>query len=102
MIVAKSEPLHEVSEMAVTPEGQAKSLADQEEFRRNIEWFGARAKEIRDAHSGKCICVAGQELFVGDQPREVYARALEAHGPLAGGFLTMYLSKLRGPRIYAS
>jgi len=90
-----------VTEPECTPEEKAQALAEQEEFRKNIQWFGAHAKAIRDQHSGKYICVAGQELFVGDDPVEVVARARAAHPELTGGFFTKRLSLHRGPRIYA-
>ena len=84
-----------------TPEERAHALAELGEFVKNVEWFGARAKEIRDAHSGMFICVAGQELFVGDDPIEVCARALTAHPIPGGGFYSKRLSILRGPKVYA-
>ncbi len=101
MIVAKSEGLLPISEVEPTPEERTRALAEAEEYRTNVEWFGAHAKAIRDAHSGRFICIAGGELFVGDDPVEVYARARAAHPEHPGGFFTMYLSTHRGPKIYA-
>src|SRR5262249_2551608 len=85
-----------------SPEERATALAEQEEFRRNVAWFGSHAREIRDAHAGKFICVAGQELFVGEDPAEVYARARAAHPHPGGGFLTKRISTHRGPKVYAN
>jgi hypothetical protein len=79
---------------------RAANIAANEQFQLNLAWWNARVKEIRDAHTGKFVCVAGQELFVGDDPVEVMARAESAH-PNRGGFLSLYLSPLRGPKIHA-
>jgi len=100
MIVAKWEEPLIIQEPPTTPQERAEALAVAEEFRKNAEWFGTQAKEIRDAHTGKFICVAGRELFVGDDPVEVVARAKAAH-PTAGGFFSLRLSTHRGPKIYA-
>lgn len=102
MIVPQVEEPLAVTEPPTTPDERARALAAADEFRKNIEWFGARAKEIRDAHTGKFICVLGQELFVGDDPVEVVARAKAAHPGHPGGSFSMRLSTHRGPKIYAN
>lgn len=105
MIVAKGwcEPTPlVVTEIPTTPEERAQALAESREFRENMAWFGERATEIRDAHSGKFICVVGRELFVGDDPLEVLARARAAHPDRTGGAFCMRLSTHRGPKIYAN
>ena len=84
----------------VTDEERAVNIAANEQFQLNLKWWNPRVKEIRDAHTGKFVCVAGQELFVGDDPIEVVARATAAH-PNRGGFLSLYLSPHRGPKIHA-
>src|SRR5262245_8135148 len=89
-----------ITEPESTPEERATALAEQEEFRKNAAWFGAHAKEIRDQHAGKYVCVAGGELCVGDDPIEVYARAQAAYP--GGGFFTIRISTHRGPKIYAN
>lgn len=97
----KPEPLAlEISE--VSDEERAANLAANEEFRKNIAWWNAHVKEIRDAHTGKFVCVAGQELFVGDDPIEVMARAKAAHPNPGFGFVSLRLSTHRGPKIYAN
>jgi len=101
MIVARYQEPLVIEEPETTPEAKAQALAAVVEFQKNVEWFGARAKEIRDAHTGKFICVAGQELFVGDDPVEVTAHAKSVH-PQLGGFFSMRLSTHRGPKIYAN
>jgi hypothetical protein len=103
MIVARGEaPPLTITEHPATPQEAALARAEAEEFRKNITWFGAHAQETRDAHSGKFICIGGQELFVGDDAVEVVARAKAAHPELTGGFFSMRLSVHRGPKIYAN
>ena len=85
----------------ISEEERTANIAAQAEFKKNVAWWNARVKEIRDAHTGKFVCVAGQELFVGDDPIEVVARAKAAH-PNCGGYLSLYLSPHRGPKIHAN
>ena len=82
-----------------SPEERAQNLKNSAESKRNLKWFGEHAKEIRDQHSGKYIVILGQELFVGDDSREVYARARAAHPELNGAWYAMRLSKNRGPKV---
>ena len=86
--------------LEVSDEERIANRTAMEQFQLNLAWWNARVKEIRDAHTGRFVCVAGQELFVGDDPIEVMARAEAAH-PNRGGFLSLYLSTHRGPKIYA-
>lgn len=44
-------------------------------FARNWTWFEAHTKEIYATHRGKCVCIAGEELFVADTPEEALAMA---------------------------
>ena len=84
----------------VSDEERAANIAASEQFQRNLVWWNAHVEEIRAAHTGKFVCVAGQELFVGDDPVEVMARAATVH-PNRGGFISLYLSPQRGPKIHA-
>jgi hypothetical protein len=77
----------------------AKAEAQHERFERNWDWLEAHASEVY-SHRGKFICIAGQDLFVGDSIQDVVARAKAAH-PDDDGRLTRYIPKERGPRIYA-
>jgi len=72
-----------------------------EQADRNSAWLQAHVPEIYSQHRGKCICVAGEELFVADTPEEVFARAKAAH-PEDEGVLSRYIPKEKVPRIYAS
>jgi hypothetical protein len=83
----------------LSPEELAAYKARQERFRRNSDWLEAHAAEAF-AHRGKFLCIAGEELFVGDDVLEVVARAKAAH-PEDDGLFTRYVPVERGPRIYA-
>src|SRR6266849_713183 len=98
MIVAKSTPLvmYEVTD----PEELAKADVQSERFRRNSDWLQAHVPQVYAQHRGKCICVAGQELFVADTAPEVIALAKKAH-PDDDGFLLRYIPKVKMDRIYA-
>jgi hypothetical protein len=79
----------------------AKGRKRWEQAERNSAWLQARVPEIYSQHRGKCICVAGEELFVADTPEEVFALAQAAH-PEDEGALCRYIPKEKRPRIYAS
>lgn len=68
-------------------------------FERNLDWLEAHAGEVY-SHRGKYICIAGQELFVGDTVEEVLEMAKASH-PDDDGRFTRYIPKEKGPRIYA-
>ena len=99
MIVAKPAPV--VMELVTDPVEIGKARARRERFQRNLAWFQAHAHEVYAAHRGKCICMAGQELFVADSPREVLALARAAH-PQDEGRFTRYIPREKLPRIYAA
>ena len=63
-----------------------KAWAQDERFERNWAWFEAHAAEIYAAHRGKCICIAGAELFVADTPEEAPAVAIAAQPDDNGRF----------------
>ena len=69
-------------------------------FLRNLDWLDEHASEVY-SHRGQFICIAGQELFVGDSVEDVLARATAAH-PEDEGRFTRYIPKERGLRIYAN
>ena len=102
MIAKHPEHLLTITEHEATPEERARNLARLEEFRKNVEWFGAHATELRNAHAGLFVCILGQEAFVGDDPVEVVARAKAAHPASPGGSFTIRLSIHEGPKIYAA
>lgn len=88
-------------EIVTDPVELAKARVQDARFERNWAWFNARAAEIYKEHRGKCLCIAGQELFVADTPEEVLALAKAAH-PDDDGRFTRYIPKERTYRIYAN
>ena len=80
------------------PEEMAQIRARLERCDRNWDWLEAHASEVY-SHRGTYICIAGQELFVGDVLQEVLARAKAAH-PDDDGRITRFIPKERGPRIH--
>jgi hypothetical protein len=88
-------------EEVTDPVELAKARARQEQFERNLAWFDAQASEIYARHRGKCLCIAGQELFVADTAEEALALAAAAHPDDEGRF-TRYIPKQKMARIYAA
>jgi len=95
---AQHDPL--VMEEVTDPVELARARARRERFERNLAWFQAHAAELYPAHRGKCLCVAGEELFVADTPEAVLALARAAHPDDEGRF-TRYLPKQKLARLYA-
>jgi hypothetical protein len=98
MVIAKPNSI--VMEEVTDPEELAAARARRARFDRNWAWFTARTAEIYAAHRGKCICIAGEELFVADTPKEVLSRARAAH-PKDDGRFTLYIPREKIERIYA-
>ena len=67
-----------IMEEVTDPEELAQARALDERFARNSAWLQGHATEIYTHYRGKCICVAGEELFVADTPEEVLAQARTA------------------------
>jgi hypothetical protein len=78
----------------------AEMEAQEQRFRRNSDWLQAHIASVYGQHRGKCICVAGGELFVADTVEEVLSQARAAH-PEDDGFLLRYIPRERMERIYA-
>ena len=75
-----------VMEELTDPAELAKARAQDERFARNWAWFEAHASEIYASHRGKCVCIAGEEIFVADTAQEVLASAMAAHPEDDGRF----------------
>lgn len=88
-----------VMEEMTDPLELAKAQAQDERFARNWAWFEAHAAEIYVSHRGKCVCVAGEELFVADTPEEVLNLATAAH-PEDDGRFTRIIPREKVARIY--
>jgi hypothetical protein len=78
----------------------AESMMQDQRYFRNRDWLEAHASEVF-SHRGKCICIAGQQLFVADTPSEAWALASAAHPEDNGKFLR-YVPVERGARIFAN
>ncbi len=78
----------------------AKARKQREQFDRNSVWLQANISDIYAKHRGKCICVAGQEVFVADSASAAIAQATAAH-PDDEGWFTRYIPKEKVARIYA-
>jgi hypothetical protein len=76
-----------VMEEVTDSEQLAKARAQQERFDRNAAWLQAHAAEVYPRYRGKCLCVAGEELFVADTPEEALAMATAVHPEDDGRFL---------------
>ncbi len=69
-------------------------------FDRNLTWYSVHSQEIETAHRGKTVCVAGEELFVGEDTDEVLSLARAAH-PEDDGLFLHYIPRTPAKRIYA-
>jgi hypothetical protein len=83
------------------PSELAQARTQQERADRNSAWLQAHVPEIYAQHRGKCICVAGEELFVAADPQEAMALAKAAH-PEDNGLLIRYIPKEKMDRIYVA
>ena len=89
-----------VMEEVTDPEELAKARAQRKRFDRNAAWLQAHASEVYPRYRGKCICIAGEELFVADTPEEAIALASAAH-PEDDGSFVHYIPRDKVARIYA-
>jgi hypothetical protein len=88
------------AEEVTDPAELARAQERRRRFDLNLAWFEANAPEIYAAHRGKCICVAGQRLFVANSAEEAVTEAAAAHPEDDGRFI-LYIPKERMFRIYA-
>jgi hypothetical protein len=92
-------PVPLVMEEMTDPDELAKAQGQRERFDRNAAWLQAHAAEVYTRYRGKCICVAGEELFVADTAEEVLAHAKAAH-PDDDGRFVHYIPREKVARIY--
>ena len=86
----------------VTDPREIAEAADQRaHFDRNSAWLESNVDSIYSQHRGKCICIAGCELFVDDDVEEAVRQARKAH-PADKGWFTRYIPVERVTRVYAS
>jgi hypothetical protein len=97
-MIPKDAPL--TMEEVTDPVALHAARAQRERFDRNWTWFEAHAPHIYAEHRGKCVCIAGEELFVAETPEAVLALADAAH-PKDNGRFTRYIPLEKVARIYA-
>jgi hypothetical protein len=90
-----------VMEEVTDPVEIAAAQARHARMERNWAAFDARAAEVYASCRGKCVCVAGGELFIADTPEEVLVQATAAHPEDDGRFLR-YIPRERMARVYAA
>lgn len=78
----------------------AKARRQRQQFDLNSAWLQDHIAEIYASHRGKCVCVAGQELFVAETAKAAIAQATAAH-PDDQGWFTRYIPMEKVARIYA-
>src|SRR5262245_36050223 len=100
MIRASKPPPPIIMEEVTDPAELAKARAQRKRFDRNSAWLQAHAPEIYARYRGKCICIAGEELFVADTPEGAVVRDRVVDPEDEGRFLC-YVPREKIARIYA-
>ena len=77
-----------------------KARKQREQFDRNSAWLQSNLVEVYAKRRGKCICIAGKEVFAADIASDAIAQATAAH-PDDEGWFTRYIPKEKMARIYA-
>ena len=90
-----------IVDVPTTPEERAANRAEHERFLRNVAWFNAHSAALYRDHRGKYVCVAGEELFVGEDPGIVFAEAAAKHPADRGAMFRWHVSTYPGPAIHA-
>jgi len=89
-----------VMEEVTDPVELVRAQAQDERFERNFRWFQSHGTEIFKHYRGKCVVIAGQELFAADNASEAWALAEAAHPEDDGSFI-QYIPREKVARIYA-
>ena len=87
-------------EETTDPVELAEAQAQREQFDRNAAWLQAHTSEVYARYRGRCICIAGEELFDAATAKEALALATAAYPDDKGRFV-QYISKDKVARIYA-
>ncbi|ETW93347.1 MAG: hypothetical protein ETSY2_51570 [Candidatus Entotheonella gemina] len=95
------QPMRITMEEVTDPAELAQAREQDERFARNSAWLQRHATEIYTRYRGKCICVAGEELFTADSPEEALSQARAAHPEEGGSILMRYIPREKVARIYA-
>ena len=76
----------------------ARACERRAQFDRNAAWLQANAAEVYSKFHGKCICIAGQEVFAAETAGEALKLAETAHPEDRGRFVH-YVPLEKVPRI---
>jgi len=87
-------------EVVTDPVELAQARTQREQFDRNAAWLQTQASEIYSQYRGKCICIAGEELFAADTAKQALALATAAHPEDKGRFVH-YIPQEKLARVYA-
>jgi hypothetical protein len=101
MIISRTPPPLMILEEFTEQEYLDAAWARRKRYDQNWDWFQAHVPDIYQAHRGKVICVAGQELFVADDPLAAEALGRAAH-PEDDGLFVKYIPLKKLVRIYAN
>jgi hypothetical protein len=96
---ATKDPYLTVMEVVTDPVECAEAARRKERYERNWDWLEAHASEVY-SHRGKYLCIAGQELFVGDTVEQVLKAAELVH-PEDDGRFTRFVPTQRGQKLHA-
>jgi len=89
-----------VMEEVTDPDDLARARAQRERFDKNAAWLQAHAAEVYTRYRGKCVVIAGEELFAAETPEEAWALAAAAHPEDDGSFIR-YIPREKVAWIYA-
>lgn len=89
-----------VMEEVTDPDDLARARAQRERFDKNAAWLQAHAAEVYTRYRGKCVVIAGEELFAAETPEEAWALAAAAHPEDDGSFIR-YIPQEKVAWIYA-
>jgi hypothetical protein len=90
-----------VMQEVTDPGENAAAQARRERFDRNSAWLQAHAREVYSRYRGKCVVIAGEELFAADTPEDAWALADAAHPEDSGSFVR-FIPREKMARIYAN
>ena len=88
-----------VMQEVTDPVELASAQAQRKRFDRNFAWLQAHAAEVSRGHRGRCICVAGEELFVADTPEAALALGKAGH-PEDDGSFVHYVAREKRRRVF--
>jgi hypothetical protein len=87
-------------EIVTDPGELARANEQDQRYQRNRAWLEAHAGEVFNRYRGRCICIAGEELFFADTAGEAWALGAAAH-PDDTGMFVRYIPLEKLPQISA-